>query len=770
MKTSGILLAIVLGAVGVIAAPVQTAPVLISVQRNSPSVVPAGAHLAFNFDTVPGDNGPSAVTLRITDPHGVLHEFTKEYQYHGAVAVPTATTWPVGHYTVTNIKLAASRYATYMRDGTVVPDTFPSSAFGDYPYVFPTSHALDFSALDFDIAPPAGGTAVSGILDRSTTWTAAGSPYWLTDKVVIPAGITLTVAPGASVVGGGNRIEVSGRLNALGAVGNPVVLNNVVVAPSLSTAAAPYIIDIERAQLFGGAVSPTPGSQIYGSLILKDSYLANVVGDHIYVSSPVADTAIERNVFIESGGITVGTAAGSARVSIKNNMFWFPAVLRNAEINATDAVLTVFSVDPGTLAITGNSFIGVENVYYAFRLTTWATLDVTNNYFGALNDVRIGSLMRTDSTSSGPGTITVTPHLTSPAADTPAEPTAPQITVAPKPASAGTGAVAAFSATADSRLLVSYQWLKDGAPIANATDSAYTVTSATAGDAGAYSVRVVNAAGVSQSAAATLVVTSPEANAQSRLSNVSVRTAMQAGQGPLIVGFVTSSAKPILARAAGPALGNFSIAGTLADPKLELYRSGQAVVVNDDWDAALASVFSRLQAFPFITGSKDSALLATTSGSASVHALATGPGIVLVEAYDAGAASDSGRLINVSAMNQTGTGDNVLIAGFVIDGTGTKRVLIRGVGPRLADFGVGGTLADPKIEVFNAANVKLVGNDDWDPSLASTFTACNAFGLTPGSKDAALVVTLTAGGLYSVVVSGADGGSGIALVEVYEVP
>jgi hypothetical protein len=141
---------------------------------------------------------------------------------------------------------------------------------------------------------------------------------------------------------------------------------------------------------------------------------------------------------------------------------------------------------------------------------------------------------------------------------------------------------------------------------------------------------------------------------------------------------------------------------------------------------------------------------------------------VLVEAYDLGS-GNSPRMINVSARNQVGTGDNILIAGFNIAGTGAKQVLIRAIGPKLATFGVEGFLADPKLEVYSDAGVKLNENDNWAASLATTFTAVGAFPLDAGSRDAAIVMSLQPGS-YTVQVQGADGGTGEGLVEIYEVP
>ena len=138
-----------------------------------------------------------------------------------------------------------------------------------------------------------------------------------------------------------------------------------------------------------------------------------------------------------------------------------------------------------------------------------------------------------------------------------------------------------------------------------------------------------------------------------------------------------------------------------------------------------------------------------------------------MEAYDV-AGGLSPRLTGVSARYRVS--DGALIAGFAIGGTGLKTLLIRGVGPGLAQWLGASALADPKLEVWNTANQIIAANDNWPASLASTFTSVQDFPLTAGSKDAAVLITVAAPGVYTAVVKSADGGSGESLVEVYEVP
>jgi hypothetical protein len=244
---------------------------------------------------------------------------------------------------------------------------------------------------------------------------------------------------------------------------------------------------------------------------------------------------------------------------------------------------------------------------------------------------------------------------------------------------------------------------------------------------------------------------------------------MSSGQ-TLIVGVVVSGGGPrnILVRAAGPALATFNLANAMTDPRLELYNGSTLVLENDNWPATLADTFTSVAAFPFTVGSRDAAILQSIDGARSIQARGTGPGVVLVEAYDTGS-GNTPRMVNVSARNRVGTGDDILIAGFNVAGTGTKSLLIRAVGPKLAAFNVTGFLADPKLEIYSGAGVKLSENDNWSASLAPSFDTVGAFQLDTGSRDAALLTSL-APGSYTVQVSGVNGGTGEALIEIYEVP
>jgi hypothetical protein len=147
-------------------------------------------------------------------------------------------------------------------------------------------------------------------------------------------------------------------------------------------------------------------------------------------------------------------------------------------------------------------------------------------------------------------------------------------------------------------------------------------------------------------------------------------------------------------------------------------------------------------------------------------------GVGLIELYEYDRRAD--RLVNLSARVTVGIGGEVAIPGLAVRGAVSKRLLVRAVGPGLAAFGVSSPLADPRLELRDESGRIIGGNDDWSaqPGAAEVRQAAatvGAFALTEGSRDAAQLLTVTPGN-YTVVVNGAPATTGIALVEVYEVP
>lgn len=345
-----------------------------------------------------------------------------------------------------------------------------------------------------------------------------------------------------------------------------------------------------------------------------------------------------------------------------------------------------------------------------------------------------------------------------------------------------------------------YQWYFRAAGVAPpdpfnlAKEASYTIGSVQPVDAGTYTVTATSSSGVFFSRTATLSVTPIATSADTTLANISTRGVVGSGSGVLIAGLVIGGTTPktVLIRAAGPALADFGVTGALADPTLSIVN-GQSTVVaqNDNWEiggnsAAIVAASTRLGAFQFKTGSRDAAVLATLppgSYTAIVSGVGGATGVALVETYDAdpdAATSRTRKLVNIATRGQVGTGENVLIAGLVVTGPGPHTYLIRAVGPTLtrAPFNISDALRDPVLQIYQGATL-LRENDDWDvpvsgqQDLRDAATRVGAFSLqevrSNSGLDAVMLVTLQPGS-YTAKVSGFQGATGVALVEIYEMP
>lgn len=266
----------------------------------------------------------------------------------------------------------------------------------------------------------------------------------------------------------------------------------------------------------------------------------------------------------------------------------------------------------------------------------------------------------------------------------------------------------------------------------------------------------------------------------SSLVNLSVRSSAGTGENTLTAGFVLSGGadKTLLVRGVGPTLVDFQVPGFLLDPTVSLLSGSTVLATNDNWSSAtnaaeIVTTSANLGAFPLPQGSLDAVVMVPVqSGKEYTAQIAAkgATGVALLEVYDA-AASNSTRLINMSARTLVGGSNGVLIVGFVVNGNVPKQILVRAIGPGLTDFGVAGVLVDPQLELYRR-DTRLQQNDNWGGSatLADAFARAGAFDLKQAdSRDAALLVTLEPGD-YTAVVSGVGGGTGVALVEVYILP
>jgi hypothetical protein len=272
------------------------------------------------------------------------------------------------------------------------------------------------------------------------------------------------------------------------------------------------------------------------------------------------------------------------------------------------------------------------------------------------------------------------------------------------------------------------------------------------------------------------------------LKNISTRGQIGAGSQNMIAGFVIGGTQPksLLVRAVGPTLSTLGVPGAIAGTQLSVYAGSTLVASNTDgWSTdptnanAVTTAEYQSGAFALPVGSADSALVQSFppgAYTAIVSGTGSNTGVGIVEVYDLDVLQlfSSQKLINVSTRGNVGTGANILIGGFIINGAAPKRLLIRAAGPALSSMGVTGSLAAPRLQLMNSAGTTLRENFEWDQGndvslVNAAEAATGAFSFTKGTPDAAILMVLPPG-TYTAEVAGANGTTGVALVEVYEVP
>ncbi len=365
------------------------------------------------------------------------------------------------------------------------------------------------------------------------------------------------------------------------------------------------------------------------------------------------------------------------------------------------------------------------------------------------------------------------------------------ITRQPQPLTIAPRSGAIFSVEAIGAPPIRYQWLQNGAPIAGGTSSTLLLSNVNTAQAGNYSVVVTTSAGSVTSSPALLTLST----APTRLGSISSRGLAGNGANVLTAGFAVTGTgtKQMLIRVIGPTLAGQGITGFLADPNLTLLNSAGAVVqTNEDWGTqvggaaavtAIQQATTRLRTFALPNNSRDAVVLATLNpGSYTVQARGAGntTGVAIVEVYDASVALTGPKAIGVSTRTNVGTGENVLIAGFAVTGTVTRRVLIRGIGPTLRIFpgiAANSVLNDPQLTLFDATPQRriLATNDNWASGEDAAFIAAatagaGVFPLANGSLDSAIIIMLPPGS-YTAQLSGVGttNNTGIGLIEVYDV-
>jgi hypothetical protein len=270
------------------------------------------------------------------------------------------------------------------------------------------------------------------------------------------------------------------------------------------------------------------------------------------------------------------------------------------------------------------------------------------------------------------------------------------------------------------------------------------------------------------------------------LGNISTRSFVQTGANVMIGGFIVdgSGPKTVIVRAIGPELVRFGVPNALADPILELHNGAGALIAsNNNWQTTVIGGIITSDQVSAIQNSRhapsqpsESAIIATLQPgnyTAIVRGVHNTVGVALVEVYDLSIDTAS-VLGNISTRSFVQTGADVMIGGFIIEGSGPKTVIVRAIGPELTRFGIPNALPDPTLDLHNGAGTLIASNNNWQTTViggiitSDQVTAIQNSGHAPTQpSDSAIIATLQPGN-YTAIVRGVSNTTGVALVEVYD--
>jgi Galactose oxidase, central domain len=275
------------------------------------------------------------------------------------------------------------------------------------------------------------------------------------------------------------------------------------------------------------------------------------------------------------------------------------------------------------------------------------------------------------------------------------------------------------------------------------------------------------------------------ANVSPQLGNISTRAFVQTGDNVMIGGFIVQGTEPkrVIIRAIGPELTRYGVPEVLANPTLELHNAAGALIAsNDNWQhTVIGGIITSDQRLDIRQSGHapgnplESAIIADLPDgnyTAIVRGVNNTTGVGLVEVYDLSPDSNS-VLSNISTRSFVQTGDNVMIGGLIVQGTQSKRVIIRAIGPELTQYGVPNVLANPTLELHDSTGALIASNDNWLHTIiggvitSDQTQAIRNSGHAPGdNRESAIKAELPAGN-YTAIVRGVNNMMGVALVEVY---
>jgi hypothetical protein len=621
-------------------------------------------------------------------------------------------------------------------------------------------------------------------LDAGATSTPAPTYQWYLNGVAIPGATGASYAVGSAQASDGGTYTLVASNTYGNTTSQPAVItvSSSPQAPAITVQPASQSVDsgVNVTLSVTATGSPAPSYQWY----FNGSPISGQTSSSISLGSVVPSS---------SGTYTVSATNSSGSVTSSG------ATLAVSSVTAPSIATQPLSqgVAPGAGATFTVSATGTGPLTYQWSFNNTPIAGAVSDSFSVVGAQASSSGSYTV-TVSGPDTSVVSQGAVLTVAGSSG---APSIGTQPQPQVIQAGSTVTFSVTSGGSITTSsvaarisgattYQWLRNNVAINGASEPTLLLRNATAADDGSYSCLLTNSSGATLSGSADLTVAN--SSAPGRLIDISCRALVGTGGNILIAGFTvgggTSAALPVLVRSSGPALAEFNVSGLLQDPTLELYsgsNTAEPLETNSGWsgDTIISSAAARVGAFAWTSASSHDSAIVQSLGPGGYTAQTLGAssdtGVALAEVYDATPAGSyapgtSQRLTNISARVQVGTGSGVLIAGFVIGGSTSETVLIRASGPALTKFGVTGVIPDPQLTLNGGSSGTsvLATSQGWngDPQSAAVSASVGAFAWpSTSSNDSLLLVTLPPGA-YTAEVSGASGDTGIALIEVYEVP
>jgi hypothetical protein len=274
--------------------------------------------------------------------------------------------------------------------------------------------------------------------------------------------------------------------------------------------------------------------------------------------------------------------------------------------------------------------------------------------------------------------------------------------------------------------------------------------------------------------------------APTTLGNISSRAFVQTSDNVVIGGFIVQGTEPkrVMIRVIGPELTQYGVPNVLADPTLELHDcTGALIASNDNWvTTIIGGIITANQVEDIRTSGyvprdgRESAIIADLAPgnyTAIVRGVNNTTGVALVEVYDL-SGNTSSILGNISTRSFVQTGDNVMIGGFIIQGTQPKRVIIRAIGPELTQYGVPNALANPTLELHDSTGALIAANDNWQFTIIGGIITQDQgleirnSGHAPGNPLESAIIADLPPGNYTAILRGVNNTNGVALVEVYD--